>query len=586
MPRDAAASSPPQDAYDRIDALLEAAMRFVPRERGEALFRKWMPRRDRDVEGLAEDKVISMAADAVILSGDLLLSQPSGSGTTAFDRLARSRAGGGRDEAAAIAALCKARFRLLRFEGLAKNQAWKARDVLSDEVLHIAAPELPPLGTAIMLFGRVVDLGGGQFCLAGAITPLDPGAYTMALHHAAAGAQNSAAAVRWAEAVYAYVVRHGTFDVPGLNRPASDADEDDLFEPGQGELHDLSMAWLDLADGVPDAALLARTRQGADLTTILDALAAAVLAGDAGRAEVALAFERLLAVQLETVRRREATSAAGLSLDAVARGLDDAMRSRAWPQRVRTLFETLRAQVSGGRLAEDPGLERLVQRIHALRAKTVAQGCTEQEALAAAEKVAELLDRHGLSLNELEFKSQPCEGIGIQTNRRRAAPIDACIPGVAAFFDCRVWQERAEDAPLRYIFFGLRGDVAAAQYLYEMVERAFETETDAFRASDVYFAMAGERRSATNSFQTGLAQGIAGKLQSMRAARDAVIRSASGRDLVPVKATMVDEEMEKLGLSLTRRVLSRAKSVLTDAFQAGQAAGERFELSPAITRAA
>ena len=30
MPRDAAASSPPQDAYDRIDALLEAAMRFVP----------------------------------------------------------------------------------------------------------------------------------------------------------------------------------------------------------------------------------------------------------------------------------------------------------------------------------------------------------------------------------------------------------------------------------------------------------------------------------------------------------------------------------------------------------------------------
>ncbi|GLR66416.1 hypothetical protein GCM10010909_10960 [Acidocella aquatica] len=108
MPRDAAASSPPQDAYDRIDALLEAAMRFVPRERGEALFRKWMPRRDRDVEGLAEDKVISMAADAVILSGDLLLSQPSGSGTTAFDRLARSRAGGGRAVGGGRICLCRA----------------------------------------------------------------------------------------------------------------------------------------------------------------------------------------------------------------------------------------------------------------------------------------------------------------------------------------------------------------------------------------------------------------------------------------------------------------------------------------------
>jgi hypothetical protein len=227
-----------------------------------------------------------------------------------------------------------------------------------------------------------------------------------------------------------------------------------------------------------------------------------------------------------------------------------------------------------------------MQRIQGLRAKTVAQGCTEHEALAAAEKVAELLDRHGLSLNELEFKAQPCEGVGIQTNRRRAAPIDACIPAIAAFFDCRVWQERVDDAPLRYIFFGLRGDVAAAQYLYELVERAFETETHAFRSSEIYIAMAGERRSATSSFQTGLAQGIAGKLQASRAARDAVMRSASGRDLVPVKAAMVDEEMEKLGLSLTRRVLSRGKRVLSDAYAAGQAAGERFEYSPAITQAA
>jgi hypothetical protein len=582
----AAASQSPLSAHDRIEALVEAAMSFVPRERGEALCRKWLPRRDRDVEGLGEDQVISMAAHAVVLSGDLLLSQPSGSGTTAFDRLARSRAGAMQDEAAAIAALCKSRFRLLWFEGVAENQSWTARDELSGEVLRIAAPELPPLGAATRLFGRVVELGAGQFCLAGAITPLDPAAYTMALHHPAAGAQSAAAAARWAEAVYAHVVRHGTFDVPGLNRPVDDADDDEFFAPGPGELHDLSMAWLALPGDAADAALLARTRQCADLHTIMDALTAAVLARDAGRAEVALAFERLLAVQLETVRRREATGAVGLSLETIAGALDGAIRTKAWPQRVRTLFETLRGHVSGGRLAEDPGMERLVQRIQALRAKTVAQGCTEQEALAAAEKVAELLDRHGLSLNELEFKAQPCEGVGIQTNRRRAAPIDACISAIAKFFDCRVWQERVDDAPLRYIFVGLRGDVAAAQYLYEMVERAFDTETNAFRASDVYFAMAGERRSATNSFQTGLAQGIAGKLQSMRAARDAVVRSASGRDLVPVKAAMVDEEMAKLGLSLTTRVLSRAKSVITDAFQAGQAAGERFEFAPAITRAA
>ena len=42
--------------------------------------------------------------------------------------------------------------------------------------------------------------------------------------------------------------------------------------------------------------------------------------------------------------------------------------------------------------------DRLRQRIQALRAKTVANGCTEGEALAAAAKVAELLDRYDLSL--------------------------------------------------------------------------------------------------------------------------------------------------------------------------------------------
>jgi hypothetical protein len=310
------------------------------------------------------------------------------------------------------------------------------------------------------------------------------------------------------------------------------------------------------------------------------------MARDTGREALADAFEQMLFVQLETVRHREASWAGALSLDIIAQALDDAVAVRAWPAHVKSLFETLRARLTVGRKAPDAALERLMQRIQALRAKTVAQGCTEQEALAAAAKVAELLDRHGLSLNELAFRAQPCEGIAIQTSRRRIAPIDSCIPAIAAFFDCRVWAERAEGAPLRYIFFGLRGDVAAARYLYEMVEHAFETETDAFRTGDLYFEMAGERRSATNSFQTGLARGIAGKLQGLRAARDAGLRSASGRDLVPVKAAMVDEEMEKLGLNLSRRALGGAKRVLSDAYAAGEEAGRRFEYAAAVTRAA
>ena len=42
-------------------------------------------------------------------------------------------------------------------------------------------------------------------------------------------------------------------------------------------------------------------------------------------------------------------------------------------------------------------IDRLKARIQALRAKTVENGCTEQEALAAAAKVADLLDQHDLA---------------------------------------------------------------------------------------------------------------------------------------------------------------------------------------------
>ena len=56
---------------------------------------------------------------------------------------------------------------------------------------------------------------------------------------------------------------------------------------------------------------------------------------------------------------------------------------------------------------------------------------------------------------------------------------------------------------------GLRGDVAAAQYLYDLVERAFRTETDRFRAGELYADMATARRSATTDLSVSTKAGTA-----------------------------------------------------------------------------
>jgi hypothetical protein len=568
----------------QIAALLEAALDFVPPAQSSAILSKWLD--SHRLRLVPPARQMGAIADAHILSTDFLRSQPSASGATSFDRLAKNRACELAAEAPVLAALRQARFRLLRMEPAGLSEERMACDVLSGEALRLPSFEMELLPGGMVFFGRIIRLANGMHHPAGVITPLDQAALAVARAHGAAGSTSVFGNARWAEAVYIHVVRHGTLEIPGVNRPG-----DAFFEENEEDDHllDLAHAWEALRGGTPGDGLLQRTRQSADLTNILKALGAEVELKEARQAELAAAFERLLMVMLETVLRRERSGSGTVTLDLISAQIDEGVAVGVLSEAARELFVSLRQQtVHGGAAAnlDGPELAKLMQRIQGLRAKTIGQGCTEQEALAAAEKVAELLDRYGLSLGELDFKAQPCEGVSVQTTRRRAASIDSCVPAIAEFFDCRVWSEQPKGAALRYVFFGVRADVAAAEYLYELVERAFETETRSFQAGAMYAEMAGERRKATISFQAGLAQGIRDKLRALQAARDAWRSSVSGRDLVVAKAAIVDDEIAKLGLDLQEKGHFRNRRVLAEAFSAGKIAGERFEYAPAIDRAA
>ena len=87
-------------------------------------------------------------------------------------------------------------------------------------------------------------------------------------------------------------------------------------------------------------------------------------------------------------------------------------------------------------------LDKLKARIQALRAKTTDQGCTEQEAISAAAKVAELLDRHDLSFADLDRREDLCTRGAFETYRKKRVPLDSCIGAIAHFCDCRVWREK------------------------------------------------------------------------------------------------------------------------------------------------
>ncbi len=225
--------------------------------------------------------------------------------------------------------------------------------------------------------------------------------------------------------------------------------------------------------------------------------------------------------------------------------------------------------------------DKIRARIQGLRAKTIDNGCTEGEALAAAEKVAELLDRHDLSLTDIEISEAPCERREYETHRKKRIPLDDCVGAIAAFCDCRVWREKDQAGEGRYVFFGLRADVEVAHYLTEVIDAAVRSELGRYKTSPDYQRFRHQERHLANaSFTLGMVASIADKLMAMKAGRDQA-NNSTGRGLVVLKAAVVDTELEKLDLKL--RTVRRARRMISPtAYDAGGEAGESFAIKPAI----
>lgn len=226
-------------------------------------------------------------------------------------------------------------------------------------------------------------------------------------------------------------------------------------------------------------------------------------------------------------------------------------------------------------------LDKLRTRIQALRAKTVANGCTEGEALSAAAKVAALLDRHDLSLSDVELRAAPCERLAYETRRKKRIPLDDCIGAVAEFCDCRAWREKGA-AGARYVFFGLRSDVAAAHALAALIDTAVRSELGRYKTTRDYGSFRHQERHLANaSFALGMVASIADKLAAMKAGRDKA-NSGSGRDLVVLETGIVDAELARLDLDL-RTASGTSRMVSPTAYEAGSAAGASLAIGETPT---
>jgi hypothetical protein len=235
-------------------------------------------------------------------------------------------------------------------------------------------------------------------------------------------------------------------------------------------------------------------------------------------------------------------------------------------------------------------LSRVKGRIKALTEKTVANGCTEAEAMAAADMVGRLLERYALNMDEIEIRTARCVQVEVPLGGRRRRPIDGCVPAIARFCDCKVWLARtAADPPQpdfermrlssRYVFFGFETDTALAVYLFTVIDRAVSFETTAFRRLNPGFR--GVRlRQASSSFQHGVVARVSERLDAIHRARDAAVRAqrSTGTALILAKDRVVEDAFRETDVRLVS-MGATGRRLITTAFRAGWAAGDRVNLN-------
>lgn len=555
---------------DKLVILAEQAMGLVAPVRLAEITRRLASGGEPLAE--TEDTISALQSFTIDLA---LFTAPPGR-SSAVERLAKQlhpKPGG--DEAKLLAGMLKARLALFELTGRGESGVVSAQDMMSGQCLRIEDDALAvlPAPTGLRFAARLVPVEGLSV-VAGASVPLDDDSLDLLRPQQSRDGRGWSNPLRAAETLYRHALRHGYQAVP-----AFDDDEPKEFphRPGDGPLHNLAHAWSTLPEGA--AAPPEQERQARAMSVngdhLLDALSAATLARSFHRFDLAAGYERLLALMLDTLQRRASIGQRGSIR--LLEWAEAELAHSAVPPEARALFRRLKSRAAP---AEDAGLDRLRARIRGLRAKTTDQGCTEEEALAAAEKVADLLDRYGLSLSELELRHQPCEGFGIDTGRKRTAPLDDLVPTIAEFCDCRSWLETAPDKLIRHVFFGLPADTAGARYLYDVIAAAIADQTALFKTRDLYAEHhSSQRASATRSFQAGMVHSIALKLHDLKRQRTAGL--GGGRDLVPLKRSVVDEELEKLGMAFKSKA-TRAPLVLRDAYGAGREAGDEFELHHGI----
>jgi hypothetical protein len=224
-------------------------------------------------------------------------------------------------------------------------------------------------------------------------------------------------------------------------------------------------------------------------------------------------------------------------------------------------------------------LNRIREKLEALKRLKDKAG-SEAEALNAAEKIKDIIDKYGLDLSEADLEESPFTDIELDLGTKNAARyVHSVMAGVARFCNVLRYTDIRHGKKVG-IYFGRKHEVELAVYLHEVIFRAIGLEVRAYRKTNAYRELrtTGLKRTATNSFRVGMAMRIGKRLKEMAVTHE---QSDPGVNALMIsRNTELYTALHETGIRLTKTPIKG--TLLEGAFEHGRTVGNSTPLVTGI----
>lgn len=242
----------------------------------------------------------------------------------------------------------------------------------------------------------------------------------------------------------------------------------------------------------------------------------------------------------------------------------------------------------------DTAKEKIAAKIRALLAKTVSNGCSEEEAMAAMAKASAMMAAHQITLTEAEVKSEGFETIrrDFEDKRKSFVCYHMCV-AIGEYTDCKPFISGDANSGVPR-FFGLKSDAEFAGWLcdsladfilYAADRHIRSTMAKMVREQGMTARQAQSAMKNKTQMWESFVLGCTGRIRErMRATKPVqkVRASSTSTALVVIdKRKMVDCEFaERFGKLKPGKAYK--KTISAGSYSAGQDAGNRASLNRPI----